>query len=112
MPKSRRAAGYPFRPPSALSGEDTGGARSETTILVPLDDAQEHRLPADSDSRQTVRTTTDDVRISSDVRGTIRTLETAVRTLGEQLEVANTSLVAERSPTLRRKGQRQIRYRL
>ena len=65
-------------------------------ILVPLDDTQNPKEGVDPDNGESVRTTRSTIRISDDVRGTIRTLETAVRTLGEQLEVANTSLVAER----------------
>ena len=65
-------------------------------ILVPLDDAQDRGQRADSGKDQSVRTTSEDVRIFGDVRGTIRTLETAVRTLGEQLEAANDSLLSER----------------
>jgi hypothetical protein len=43
-----------------------------------------------------IRTTRSAVRTGDDVRGTIRTLEAAVRTLGEQLEFANKSLIDER----------------
>ena len=65
-------------------------------ILVPLDDTQKPGGHADPDNGESVRTTRSAIRTSDDVRGTIRTLETAVRTLGEQLEVANTWLAAER----------------
>ena len=65
-------------------------------ILVPLDETQNPKEGADPDNGESIRTTRSTIRISDDVRATIRTLETAVRTLGEQLEVANTSLVAER----------------
>ena len=65
-------------------------------ILVPLDDARDRRQHADSDKGLSVRTSPEDIRTSGDVRGTIRTLEPAVRTLGEQLEAANSSLLSER----------------
>jgi len=58
-------------------------------ILVPLDDTQRPKEHADPDNGDPVRT-------SDDVRGTIRTLEAAGRTLGEQLEFANKSLIDER----------------
>jgi len=65
-------------------------------ILVPLDDTQNPKEHADSDNGDPVWTTRSAVRTSDDVRGTIRILEAAVRTLGEQLEFANKSLIDER----------------
>jgi len=65
-------------------------------ILVPLDDSQDRRQRAESGTDQSVQTAPEDVRISGDVGGTIRTLETAVWTLGEQLETVNDSLLCER----------------
>ena len=65
-------------------------------ILVPLDDTQNPKEHADSDNGDPVWTTRSAVRTGDDVRGTIRTLEAAVRTLGEQLEFANKSLIDER----------------
>jgi hypothetical protein len=65
-------------------------------ILVPLDDTENPKERADPDNGGSVRMTRSAVRTGDDVRGTLRTLETAVRTLGEQLEVANTALFSER----------------
>src|SRR6516164_11446642 len=59
-------------------------------VLVPLDDAANRRQRPESDVRTVVRTEPDEIPQYPDVRGTIRILEAAVRTLGEQLEFANT----------------------
>ena len=82
-------------------------------VLVPLDDAANRRQRPESDVRTVVRTEPDEIPQYPDVRGTIRILEAAVRTLGEQLEFANTSLISGRHrvgepQALLAEGQRQI----
>src|SRR6516165_2274827 len=100
MPSLRKAGGYPFRPPSALSGGAIGGGRSATTVLSGYSSHSTIRRTAGSEpSRARTNLSGQHQRMSGYPAmsgGTIRTLEPAVWTLGEQLEAVNDSLLSER----------------